>query len=63
MNSPVNSKQFYAEFIYLMAMGSQPFMYCWFGNEVTLKVNMKRNMIYFPSYSRPHFFIKTFPKQ
>ncbi|KAJ8936709.1 hypothetical protein NQ318_020321 [Aromia moschata] len=31
------SKDFYTEIVYLAAMGIQPFMYCWFGNEVSLK--------------------------
>ncbi|KAJ8978674.1 hypothetical protein NQ317_019110 [Molorchus minor] len=35
--TPVNSKQFYAEIVYMVAMGFQLILYCWFGNEVKLK--------------------------
>ncbi|XP_048521609.1 odorant receptor 83a [Dendroctonus ponderosae] len=31
------SKQFFAELVYMMAMLFELFLYCWFGNEVTLK--------------------------
>ncbi|RZC42074.1 odorant receptor 71a, partial [Asbolus verrucosus] len=35
--TPASSKQFYAEMVYMVAMGFQLYLYCWFGNEVTLK--------------------------
>ncbi|EFA10800.2 odorant receptor 94a [Tribolium castaneum] len=34
--TPASSKQFYAELVYMVAMGFQLYLYCWFGNEVTL---------------------------
>nr|AUF73010.1 odorant receptor [Anoplophora chinensis] len=37
-STPITSKQFYAEIVYMVAMGFQLTLYCWFGNEVTLKV-------------------------
>ncbi|CAH1099881.1 unnamed protein product [Psylliodes chrysocephalus] len=36
-STPFGSKQFLAEIVYLIAMGFQLTLYCWFGNEVTLK--------------------------
>ncbi|XP_018560873.1 odorant receptor 94a-like [Anoplophora glabripennis] len=41
---PINSKQFYAEIVYLVAMGIQPFFLCLFGNEVTFQAK------YMPDY-------------
>ncbi|XP_066144369.1 odorant receptor 2a-like isoform X2 [Euwallacea fornicatus] len=35
--APPLSKQFLIEFVYMMAMSYQLYLYCWFGNEVTLK--------------------------
>ncbi|XP_066259995.1 odorant receptor 2a-like [Euwallacea similis] len=35
--APPLSKQFIIEFVYMMAMSYQLYLYCWFGNEVTLK--------------------------
>ncbi|CAG9857621.1 unnamed protein product [Phyllotreta striolata] len=38
-STPIGSKAFLAEIVYLIAMGFQLTLYCWFGNEVTLKAN------------------------
>ncbi|XP_074031736.1 odorant receptor 94b isoform X1 [Leptinotarsa decemlineata] len=37
--TPASSKQFLAEIVYMIAMGFQLILYCWFGNEVTLKAD------------------------
>nr|ALR72556.1 odorant receptor OR11 [Colaphellus bowringi] len=38
--TPASSKQFLSEIVYMVAMGFQLILYCWFGNEVTLKADM-----------------------
>ncbi|XP_060529460.1 odorant receptor 4-like [Cylas formicarius] len=44
--TPLGSKQFIAECVYMAAMFFQLFVYCWFGNEVTLKCQELSNYIW-----------------
>ncbi|KAJ8934676.1 hypothetical protein NQ318_015145 [Aromia moschata] len=45
--TPIISKQFYAEILYMITMGFQLILYCWFGNEVTLKASFVFTVTFF----------------